>query len=182
MFCPVDGIGRRPAAGRRRSLPGRDSAPARAKEPAARFPVHLCFVSKYNSEQSPFPYPSALHFAILCGRSVCCLPKSLPSPVRQGTELRQTPSCGSRAPRFCGRAARASAGHAAARSTRRTERRLAPARALRRKRPLPLREHTLPPPSQGWQGRWVARVAGRQKVATPSGSRGGKICSGSLIC
>ena len=34
---------------------------------------------------------------------------------------------------------------------------------------------------QGWQGRWVARVAGRQKVATPSGSRGGKNCLGSLI-
>ena len=34
---------------------------------------------------------------------------------------------------------------------------------------------------QGWQGRWVARVAGRQKVATPSGSRGGKNYSGSLI-
>ena len=37
-----------------------------------------------------------------------------------------------------------------------------------------------PSPSlyQGWQGRRVARVAGRQKVATPSGSRGGKNCSG----
>ena len=34
---------------------------------------------------------------------------------------------------------------------------------------------------QGWQGCRVARVAGRQKVATPSGSRGGKNCSGSLI-
>ena len=42
----------------------------------------------------------------------------------------------------------------------------------------------LPPPHphpQGWQGRWVARVAGRQKVATPSGSRGGKNSSGSLF-
>ena len=34
---------------------------------------------------------------------------------------------------------------------------------------------------QGWQGRWAARVAGRQKVATPSGSRGGKNHSGSLM-
>ena len=32
MFCPVDGTGRRPVAGRRRSLPGRASEPARAKE------------------------------------------------------------------------------------------------------------------------------------------------------
>ena len=55
VFCPVDGSGRRPAAGRRRSLPGRASEPARAKEPIVRFPVQLCFVSKYNSEQSPFP-------------------------------------------------------------------------------------------------------------------------------
>ena len=42
-------------AGRRLSLPGRDSEPARAKEPIVRFPVQLCFVSKYNSEHSPFP-------------------------------------------------------------------------------------------------------------------------------
>ena len=34
---------------------------------------------------------------------------------------------------------------------------------------------------QDWQGRWVARVAGRQKVATPSGSRGGAKTPGSLF-
>jgi hypothetical protein len=34
---------------------------------------------------------------------------------------------------------------------------------------------------QGWQGRGVAGVAGRQKVATPAGSRGAAKNSGSLI-
>ena len=31
---------------------------------------------------------------------------------------------------------------------------------------------------QGWQGRGVAGVAGRQKVATPPGSRGAENCRG----
>ena len=57
---------RTPPPGRRRSLPGRASEPARAKEPIVRFPVQLCFVSKYNSEQLAFPQPFALHIAILC--------------------------------------------------------------------------------------------------------------------
>jgi hypothetical protein len=31
---------------------------------------------------------------------------------------------------------------------------------------------------QGWQGRGVAGVAGRQKIATPPGSRGAEKCRG----
>ena len=65
MFCPVDGIGRRPAAGRRRSLPGRASEPARAKEPIIHFPVQLCFVSKYNSGRH-LSLALRVAFAILC--------------------------------------------------------------------------------------------------------------------
>ena len=34
---------------------------------------------------------------------------------------------------------------------------------------------------QGWQGRGVARVAGRQNVATPAGSRVAKEMTGSLF-
>ena len=34
---------------------------------------------------------------------------------------------------------------------------------------------------QGWQGRGVARVAGRQNVATPAGSRVAKKMTGSLF-
>ena len=34
---------------------------------------------------------------------------------------------------------------------------------------------------QGWQGRWVARVAGRQNVATPAGSRVATKRTGSLF-
>ena len=37
------------------------------------------------------------------------------------------------------------------------------------------------PGRQGWQGRGVARVAGRQKVATPAGSRVAKKMTGSLL-
>jgi hypothetical protein len=38
-----------------------------------------------------------------------------------------------------------------------------------------------PARNQGWQGRGVAGVAGRQKVATPGGSRGAAKTSGSLF-
>ena len=60
VFCPspVGGSGRRQAAGRRRSLSGRASEPAWAKEPIAHFPAQLCFGSKYNSELSQVPGPS----------------------------------------------------------------------------------------------------------------------------
>ena len=55
--CSPRPRGHHQAAGRRRSLPVRASALARAKEPIVRFPVHLCFISKFNSEQSPFLSP-----------------------------------------------------------------------------------------------------------------------------
>ena len=58
MFCPVDGTGRRPSAGRHRSLPGSTFEPARARKPSVHVSVQLCFVSKYNSEPSHAPRPS----------------------------------------------------------------------------------------------------------------------------
>ena len=60
MFCPVDGIGRRPAAGRRRSLPGRASEPARAKEPIIHF-LYNCVLSRNIIPAVTFPWPFALH-------------------------------------------------------------------------------------------------------------------------
>ena len=54
---------RRPATGRRRSLPGRASDPARAREPIVHFSVLLCFFSKY-SRHTLLSF--ALHFPILC--------------------------------------------------------------------------------------------------------------------
>ena len=62
-----DGTGRRPAVGRRRSLPGRAGEPALAQEPVARFCVQSCSAPKTSSSViivARFP-PSALHFAIL---------------------------------------------------------------------------------------------------------------------
>ena len=46
-------------------------------------------------------------------------------------------------------------------------------------RPGPARQGNAQP--QGWQGRGVAGVVGRQKVATPAGSRGAAKKSGSLM-
>ena len=57
QLCRVDGTGRRPVAGRRRSLPGRASEPARAREPIVNFSVQVCLVSKNYSEPSHAPSP-----------------------------------------------------------------------------------------------------------------------------
>ena len=55
---PVDqAMQRRREEIRRRSLPGRASEPARAREPFVNFSVQVCFVSKYYSEPSHAPVP-----------------------------------------------------------------------------------------------------------------------------